>query len=583
MTSHRASNMGGGGRGSYAPYGDSPYGPTAPKHPARRGGQRSSLGPQVPETMDRTFDNDYTLNAGGTHQKHRHAHTSTSSGVYPPPPPPQRPLMVDRKYRNHGNDLATLRKKHAALEAKLQARAREGRPYDESDGENAEAIIFLFEIERDIARLEDGEVLDDGRGEERTGGMGFEHKKSHAGGRARPDARGHRGFSEIPNRSSTQDAAASQAGRNFDGSGHARRHQTMTEDDIAPPTRDFSRLGVEPRERGGKMPRPPRRYDFADHADEASRGHRGSEPQKRSINPAAAGRRSGHASRPYDMTEDNIAPPTRDFSRLGVRSREHGKTPRPARQHDFEDHANEASRGHRDLSELPQRSNSPAAERHLNGLRHISRHRSMTEDDNIAPPTRDFSRLGVRSREHGKTPRPARQHDFADHADEASRGHRGLSELPQRSNSPAAGRHLNGSGHIPRHRPMTEDDNIAPPTRDFSRLGVRSREHGKTPRPPRYQDLEDLYADEAPNYHRPREYLISGRHHRPLAGHGRSSSGRFADYESRAPSRHENAEDYGTADSVYQSRGSRHGSHLPPTSGHGRSSSGRFADYYSSR
>ena len=501
--------MGGrGGGGSYAPYGDSPYGPTATKHPMRRGGQRSSLGPQVPETMDRTFDNDYTLNAGGAHQKHRHAHTSTSSGVYPPPPPPppQGLLMVDRKYRNHGNDLATLRKKHAALEAKLQARAREGRPYDESDGENAEAIIFLFEIERDIARLEDGEGLDDGTGEERTGGMGFKHKKSHAGGRARPDARGHRGSFEIPNRSNTQAAAASQAGRHLDGSGHARRHQTMTEDDIAPRTRDFSRLGVEPRECGGKMPRSPRRHDFADHADEASRGHRGSEPQKRSSNPAAAGRSSGHASRPYDMTEDDIAPPTRDFSRLSVRSREHGKTPRPARQHDFEDHA-----------------------------------------------------------------------------DEPSRGHRRLSELPKRSNNPAAGRHLNASGHIPRHQPMTEEDNIALSTCDFPRLGVRSREHGKTPRPPRHQDLEDLYADEAPNYHQPREYLISGRYHQPSAGHGRSSSGHFADHESRAPSRHENAEDYATAESVYQRRGSRYGSYLPPTSGHGRSSSGRFADHYSSR
>ena len=497
--------MGGGGGGSYAPYGDSPYGPTAPKHPVRRGGQRSSLGHQVPETMDRTFDNYYTLNAGGAHQKHRHAHTSTSSGVYPPPPPPPPPglIMVERKYRNHGNDLATLRKKHAALEAKLQARAREGRPYDESDGENAQAIIFLFEIERDIARLEAGEELDDGRGEERTGGMGFRHKKSHAGGRARPDARGHRGSFEIPNRSNPQAAAASQAGRHLDGSGHARRHQTMTEDDIAPLTRDFSRLGVEPCERGGKMPRPPRRYDFADLADEASRGHGGSERQKRSRNPAAAGRSSGHASRPYDMTEDDIAPPTRDFPRLGVRSREHGKTPHPARQRDFEDHA-----------------------------------------------------------------------------DKASRGHRGLSGLPKRSNNPAAGKHLSGSGHIPRHQPMTKEDDIAPPTREFSRLGVRSREHGKTPR---HQDLEDLYADEAPNYHQPREYLSSGRHHQPSAGHGRSSSGHFADHESRAPSRHENAEDYATAESVYQSRGSRHGSHIPPTSGHGRFSSGRFADHYSSR
>ena len=425
---------GGGGWGeSYAPYGDSHYGPTAPKHPVRRGGQRSSLGPQVPETMDRTFDNYNTLNAGGAHQKHRHAHISTSSGVYPPPPPPpQGLLMVDRKYRNHGNDLATLRRKHAALEAKLQARAREGRPYDESDGENAEAIIFLFEIERDIARLEDGKGLDDGRGEERTGGMGFRHKKSHAGGRARPDARGHRGSFEIPNRSNSQAAAASQAGRQLDRSGHARRHHTTTEDDIA-------------------------------------------------------------------------------------------------------------------------------------------------------PPTRDFSRLSVRSREHGKTPRPARQHDFEDHADEASRGHRSLSELPKRSNNPAAGRHLNASGHILRHQPMTEEDNIALSTRDFSRLGVRSREHGKTPRPPRHQDLEDLYADEAPNYHQPRESLISGRHHQPSAGHGRSSSGHFADHESRAPSRHENAEDYATAESVYQSRGSRYGSYLPPTSGHGRSSSGRFADLYPSR
>ena len=434
MTSHRAFNMGGGGGGggggSYAPYGDSPYGPTAPKHPVRRGGQSSSLGPQVPETMDRTFDNYYTLNAGGAHQKHRHAHTSTSSGVYPPPPPPPPPglIMVDRKYRNHGNDLATLRKKHAALEAKLQARAREGRPYDESDGENAQAIIFLFEIERDIARLEAGEELDDGRGEERTGGMGFRHKKSHAGGRARPDARGHRDSFDIPNRSNTQAAAASQAGRHLDGSGHARRHQTMTEDDIAPPTRDFPRLGVRSREHG-KTPRPARQYEFEDHADEASRGHRGSEPQKHGSNPAAAGRSSGHASRPYDMTEDDIAPPTRDFSRLGV----------------------------------------------------------------------------------------------------------------------------------------------------------RSREHGKTPWPPRHQNLEDLYADEAPNSHQPRESLISGRHHQPSAGHGRSSSGHFADHESRAPSRDGYAEDYATAESVYQSRGSRHGSHIPPTSGHGRSSSGRFADLYSSR
>ena len=215
-------------------------------------------------------------------------------------------------------------------------------------------FFFLFEIERDIARLEDGEGLDDGRGEERTGGMDFKQKKSHAGGRARPDARGHRGSSEIPNRSNTQAAAASQAGRHLDGSGHARRHQTMTEDDIAPPTRDFPRLGV------------------------------------------------------------------------------------------------------------------------------------------------------------------------------------------------------------------------------------RSREHGKTPRPPRHQDLEDLHADEAPNYHQPRESLISGRHHQPSAGHGRSSSGHFADHESRAPSRHQNVEDYATAESVYQSRGSCHGSHLPPTSGHGRPS-GRFADLYSSR
>ena len=481
------------GGDSYGPYGDSPYGPPNPKHSVR-GIQRSSLRHQLPETLARAFENDDTVNAGA-HHKHRPAQTpSTSNNIYPPRGP-NSPYMVDRMYdwslyahdRNHGNDLPTLRKKKAALEAQLEARSREGRPYDENDHENAQAVVILLEIRKDIARLE-GEGRDgggnvrDGRGE-RTSGMDFSQNRSSAGGRAqREDTHGHGGSSGLPKRSN----------------------------------------------------------------DPAARHHTG----------------SGHASR-REMTEDDIAPITRDFAGLGVRSRESGKTPHPPRHHDFEDHAGEASRGHGGSSEIPKRRSNnqdaavgQAGRRYLDGSGHTSRH-EITEDDII----RNLSNLGVRSRKNSKTPRPASRHQDSGDLDAAE-------AAEHQSRRPLSGRHQPSASHGRSSSGRFADhESGAPSRRQNSEHHAEKASEHQSRRPPSGRPL-------------------NGHRHQPSAtGHGRSSGRRPEPTMWAPPWRHQTFEDLTIGEPNHQPRGSRHGRHPPPAgAGHGRSSSGHFAaDHDSSR
>ena len=175
------------GGGSYLPgeasdpYGGSAYQPSASKHSVSA--RKSSLGRQDHGNMSRDFREECMVARVGRRRGHRrgqnldHHDMELSARSLPGDAhggggaePRVTADQIDEMHqydklfehnRNHGTDLATLRKKSAALDAHLQAPCR--MPSITMTRERAQAIVYYLEIENDIVSLEDGVPLDGSR------------------------------------------------------------------------------------------------------------------------------------------------------------------------------------------------------------------------------------------------------------------------------------------------------------------------------------------------------------------------------------------------------------------------------------
>ena len=327
------------GGGSHNPDSDIDDRPSVPKGSVS--GAKSSHGRQGHGNMDRDLGDAYShMGSVGGHRGHGPGRNSYRDDMHhstrsvPGVAQGERGLgsrgMADQMHdmslkdtdRHHEMDLATLRNKRAELKAYLGFFS--DMTAEETTREDANAVVELMEIERDIIELESGE-RPDGKPRhgtrERMDSIDFDRSQGRAGGRVQQSTPGRqRSEPSKPRNIRTEE-------RHPGGSGHGSR-RPVAEADIASITRDMSRLGTEIRERA-QMPRgmgPSSHYhDVADYAGEES-----------DYRPRGSRRGHHHPSR---YPNDAMVPPSHDDNQYYdaemseyQRGSRHGPHLRPAGQ-----------------------------------------------------------------------------------------------------------------------------------------------------------------------------------------------------------------------------------------------------------